>query len=97
MAYLGDSTIQGLDDNPEMYEADVLIMEITFVAPGHRSHKIKKMGHIHLDDVVARQDRFKNKVIIGAHLSSRYHPKQVEHFVNKSLPDRPDGRLHLWV
>ena len=97
VAYLGDSTIQGLDDNPMMYKADILIMEVTFVAPGHRSHKIKKMGHIHLDDVVARQDRFENQLILAGHLSSRYHPGQVERFVDKALPDRLGGRLRLML
>lgn len=96
VAYLGDSTIEGLDVNPTMYEADVLIMEITFVAPEHRSHKIKKMGHIHLDDVVARQDRFKNQLILAGHQSSRYHPKQVERHVSKALPGLLDDRLKMW-
>jgi ribonuclease Z len=97
VAYLGDSTIQGLDDNPIMYEADILIMEMTFVAPGHRSHKIQKLGHIHLDDVVARRDRFRNQLIIAAHLSARYHSDQVERHVDKVLPDRLGGRLVMWM
>ena len=97
LAYLGDSTIQGLDDNPKMFEADVLIMEITFVSPEHRSHLIKKMGHIHLDDVVARREKFKNQLIVAAHLSSRYHPKQVERMVNKAFPDLLSDRLKMWT
>lgn len=97
LAYLGDSTIQGLDDNPKMFEADVLIMEITFVSPEHRSHLIKKMGHIHLDDVVARRDKFKNQLIVAAHLSSRYHSKQVERMVNKAFPDLMGDRLKMWT
>ena len=97
LAYLGDSTVEGLDDNPKMFEADVLIMEITFVSPEHRSHLIKKMGHIHLDDVVARRDKFKNQLIVAAHLSSRYHPKQVERMVNKAFPNLMDDRLKMWT
>jgi ribonuclease Z len=97
VAYLGDSTIEGLDDNPMMYDADVLIMEITFVSPEHQGHKIKKLGHIHLDDVVARQNKFNNKLIVAGHQSSRYHPKQVERYVSAALPDLLGGRLKMWA
>lgn len=97
LAYLGDSTPNGLDDNPIMYEADILIAELTFVAPDHRPEKIKKLGHIHLDHFVERQDRFHNKLVIAAHLSTRYHPKQVDRIVRKALPDMLDNRLHLWL
>ena len=80
-----------------MYEAEVLIMEMTFVAANHRKNLIKKMGHIHLDDVVARRDRFKNELIIAGHFSTRYHKRQVITTVEKALPDMLDGRLKLWL
>ena len=97
LAYLGDSTPKGLDNNPIMYEAEILITELTFVSPDHRKQKIHKLGHIHLDDLVERRDKFKNQLIIAGHLSTRYHEKQVARFVNKALPDMLDGRLHLWL
>lgn len=97
LAYLGDSTIEGLDRNPIMYEAEILIMEMTFVAPGHRREKIRKMGHVHLDDIVARQDKFQNQLIIASHLSARYHHRHVERHVQKRLPGMLAGRLHLWL
>ena len=96
-AYLGDSSPDGLDASPAMYEADVLIAEMTFVAPGHRKDKIHKFGHMHLDDLIERRERFRNQLIIAAHFSTRYHPKQVRHYVEKALPDMLDGRLHLWL
>ena len=76
LAYLGDSAPQGLDDCPAMYEAEVLITELTFVAPSHKKEKIHKFGHIHLDDLVERRERFKNQLIIAAHLSTRYGPSK---------------------
>ena len=97
LAYLGDSTPQGLDDNPIMYKAEILITELTFVAPGHRKQKIHKLGHIHLDDLVDRRDRFENQLIIAGHLSTRYHENQVRRYVEKAIPDLLNGRLHLWL
>ncbi len=80
-----------------MYEAKVLICELTFVAPDHRKDKIHKFGHMHLDDLVERRDRFKNELVIAAHLSTRYHSKTVRALVAKAIPDMLDGRLHLWL
>ena len=97
LGYLGDSTPRGLDDNPVLYDVEVLITELTFVAPDHRPEMIRKLGHIHLDHLVERKERFQNKLIIAGHLSTRYHPKQVERFVKKALPKMLDGRLHLWL
>lgn len=97
VAYTGDTSPEGLDATPAMYEAKVLITEMTFVAPGHRKEKIHKHGHMHLDDFVARRERFHNELVIVGHFSTRYHDKQVRHYVHKALPDMLGGRLKLWI
>lgn len=97
VAYTGDTAPEGLDANPAMYEAQVLIAEMTFVAPNHRKEKIHKHGHMHLDDWVERRDRFQNELIVAGHFSTRYHDQQVRHYVEKKLPGLLDGRLHLWL
>lgn len=97
VAYLGDSTPAGLDACEAMYEAEVLILEVTFVAPRHRREKIHKFGHIHLDDVLERRDRFRNELIIASHFSTRYHERQIRRHVEKMVPDMLDGRLKLVI
>lgn len=97
VAYLGDSAPSGLDNSPAMYEAEILICELTFVAPGHRKEKIHKFGHMHLDDLVERRERFQNELVIAAHLSTRYHPNAVKELVAKAIPDMLGGRLQLWL
>jgi ribonuclease Z len=97
LAYAGDTAPAGIDDCPAMYEAKILICEMTFVSPEHRKEKIHKFGHMHLDDFVDRRDRFKNELVIASHLSTRYHERTVERMVNKALPDMLDGRLKLWL
>ena len=80
-----------------MFEAEVLILELTFVAPSHRKEKIHKFGHMHLDDLVERRARFKNELVIAAHFSTRYHPRQIQNHVERGIPDMLDGRLRLWI
>ena len=96
VAYLGDSTPLGLDDNPDMYEADILILEVSFVAQRHRTEKIYRRGHIHLDDIIDRKDRFRNRLIIASHFSTRCTDREINKIVRRRLPDMMDGRLILW-
>jgi len=97
VAYLGDSTPEGLDYNPDMYKAEALITEMTFVSPDHRRDAIKKFGHTHLDDFLARRDRFENKVIIAGHFSTRCTDKQIRYYIRKRCPDLLGGRLKIWL
>ena len=80
-----------------MYEAEVLILEITFFSPKHRKERIHKFGHIHLEDIVERRDRFTGGVVIASHFSTRYQMSQIRRHVEKALPDMLGGRLHLWM
>lgn len=97
LAYAGDTSPGGLDNCPAMYQAKILICEMTFVSPEHRKEKIRKFGHMHLDDFVDRREKFQNELIIAAHLSTRYHPKTVQRMVRTKFPDMLDGRLKLWL
>jgi ribonuclease Z len=97
VAYMGDTAPQGLDAFPEIYKAQILITEMTFVAPGERASVIHKFGHTHLDDIIARADRFENEVIIASHFSTRLHPDQIQRIVDKRLPESLQGRLKVWL
>lgn len=97
VGYTGDTSPPGLDNNPDLYRTQILITEMTFVAPGHRKEKIHKHGHMHLDDYVSRAELFKNELIIAGHFSVRYNNRQIERWVQKRLPDMLGGRLKLWL
>src|SRR5262245_7969402 len=57
-AYTGDTNPAGLDGYPPVYEAKILVTELSFIRPNHRREKIHKFGHMHLDDFLERADRF---------------------------------------
>ncbi len=97
VAYLGDSAPEGLDACPAMFEAEVLITELTFVAPSHRKERIHKFGHMHLDDLLERRSQLKNELVIATHFSTRYHVRQIQSIVQRAIPDMLEGRLHLWI
>jgi ribonuclease Z len=97
IGYTGDTSPAGLDNCPDLYRVETLITEMTFLAPNHRREKIHKHGHMHLNDIVARKNDFKNQHIVFGHFSVRYGEEQIRRWVEKALPDRLDGRMRLWL
>mgnify|MGYP003337299669 CR=1 FL=1 len=97
VAYTGDTSPEGLDRNPDMYRAKILITEMTFLAPDHRKDLIHKDGHMHLNDFVDRKKEFQNEVIICGHFSVRYNKQQILRWLDRALPDRLEGRLKPWI
>jgi len=97
VAYLGDTAPLGLDAFPEIYQAQVLILELTFVAPNERPALIHKFGHTHLDDLLERADRFENEVIIASHFSTRLHPEQIQRIIERRLPESLRNRVKIWL
>jgi len=97
LCYTGDTNPIGLDAYPPVFQAKVLITELSFIRPNHRREKIHKFGHMHLDDFIERADRFENEVIICGHLSTRYHPDEVRRVVDAKLPAKLRERVRLWL
>jgi ribonuclease Z len=97
VAYTGDTSPAGLDNNPAFYEAKVLITEMSFIRASHRRDKIHKFGHMHLDDFVERAGRFNNELIVAAHFSTRYHPNEVRKLLDNKLPPELKAKMKLWV
>jgi ribonuclease Z len=97
LAYTGDTSPGGLDNYSPVYQAKILITELSFIRPNHRREKIHKFGHMHLDDFLERADRFQNELIICAHFSTRYHPNEVKRLVEAKLPPRLRERVKLWI
>jgi len=97
LAYTGDTSPGGLDGYPPVYEAKILITELSFIRPSHRREKIHKFGHMHLDDLIERADRFHNELIICSHFSTRYHPQEVHRLLDSKLPPGLRERVRLWL
>ncbi len=97
LAYTGDTSPAGLDNYPPVYEAKVLITEVSFIRPNHRREKIHKFGHMHLDDILERADRFQNELLIFSHFSTRYHAQEIRRLIEAKLPAQLMQRVKLWL
>ena len=97
VCFTGDTAPAGLDSHEDVYKSEVLITEMTFFSPDHRKEKIHKYGHMHLDDILDRADRFENELIILGHLSTRTDVGAAAKALKKRLPAELCRRVHLWT
>jgi ribonuclease Z len=96
LAYTGDTSPPGLDDNPDFFRARILITEMSFVRVNHPREKIHSFGHMHIDDFIERADRFENEIVIAAHVSSRYEIAETKEAIARNVPASLRERLHVW-
>ena len=96
VCFTGDTSPAGLDAHPDVMNAQILITEMTFFRPEHRKATIHKFGHMHLDDILDRADRFQNELIILSHLSTRTHEGQARQALRTQLPRELYDRVKLW-
>lgn len=97
VCFTGDTSPAGLDSHPDVYQAEVLMTEMTFFRPDHRKEKIHKYGHMHLDDILDRAGQFKNELIVLSHLSTRTATESAAKALRKQLPSDLFERVHLWT
>ena len=97
VAYTGDTSPAGLDACPAAFDAKILLTEMSFIRAAHRRDKIHKFGHMHLDDFLEREGRFRNELIVAGHFSTRYHPSEVRRLLDAKLPEGLKRRMKVWV
>jgi ribonuclease Z len=97
VAYTGDTSPAGIDAYPPVFQAKILITEMSFIRAKHRRDKIHKFGHMHLDDFLERADRFQNELIVCGHYSTRYHAQEIIRLVESKLPPSLKARVKIWI
>lgn len=85
LAYPGDCGEEIFDACPELFRARVLLLECSFLLPEDRD-RAREYSHIHLDDVLARADRFENEAVVLTHFSQRYGPDEIRR-VLRAIPE----------
>jgi len=94
VAFLGDTTLGNVFDQPDVQSAQVLITETTFFDPSHKS-KAKAGRHLHLDHFVELLPKLKNEHIVIAHVSRRTGIRRAKHLLRKRIGDDEMRRIHF--
>jgi ribonuclease Z len=98
VAYVPDTLPEALDEMPgACWEAQLLIVECTFLDDRKPMEKIREGGHVHLDDILARLDRFKGGHVVLFHFSRSYRGEEIREILDARVPAAWRGRVHAFV
>lgn len=93
LSVTGDSRIDVLDNQPELYQVPRLVLECTFLDDRVDRKRARTTGHVHLDEIIERADRFENQAIGLVHFSARYSRREIVRILNEKLPESLRDRV----
>jgi ribonuclease Z len=85
VTYCGDSGRGVLTTEPRLFGARILLLECTFLGAETRGRG-ERYGHIHVEDLVEVEARFRNEVVILHHLSARHRPEELRGELERRAP-----------
>jgi ribonuclease Z len=104
IAFLGDTTAgpppsggragESVFDHPDVQNAQILITEVTFFDPEHRT-KAKAGRHLHLEQFAEIVPRLKNEHIVIMHVTRRSGISRARRLMRKRLGDEQMKRIHF--
>jgi ribonuclease Z len=86
LGYATDTLVTALDHAPELLGCRVLIVECTFLDDRKSLEAARAGCHIHLDELIARADRFANEHVVVMHVSQLYRPDEVAKILDARVP-----------
>ncbi len=97
LAYATDTLSTVLETAPYILESRVLILECTYIDPSRTVAETQERLHTHLDEIIARADRFQNEALVLMHFSQAYGPEAVHDIVRKRLPPTLLERVRIFA
>ncbi len=95
VAYLTDTLPDALKYCPEVFEAEVLIIECTFLSEKKGVEVARAGCHIHIEELLEWAPLMKNKAVVLMHFSQVHSPQEIEEICRKRLGPILGERLHL--
>lgn len=97
LSFTGDTRAEVLEQVPELGVTETLVIESTFLDGRVTPAQSREMGHIHLDDLLARAELLTAKSIVLHHFSARYTRGEIERLIETRLPDALRERTSVFA
>jgi len=95
LCFSGDTRVEVLERNPELQQAETLLLEATFLDDRVSVEDAREMGHIHLDELLARADLLAAKDVVLHHFSARYTAADASQICERRIPDALRARVRV--
>ncbi|ATB47733.1 MBL fold metallo-hydrolase [Corallococcus macrosporus] len=97
LAYATDTVSRVLETEPSLFESRVLILECTFIDARHTVEDAQARAHLHLDELIARADQFRNEALVLMHFSQAFSPEAVHATLRARLPPALSERVRVFA
>jgi ribonuclease Z len=91
--FCGDTRIEVVEQQAVVRTARVLVLECTFVDQRVSVDEARAKGHVHLDEIAARAELFRNEAILLTHFSARYGAHEIRAALDAKLPPSLRARV----
>lgn len=71
------------------------MIEATFLDDRVSVEDARNMGHIHLDELLARSELLPKTEVVLSHFSARYDDREVNRIIERRLPDSLRGSVRV--
>lgn len=96
IAVTGDTQIELVDREPWLWDVDVLVHEVTGWDQRRTVEDVRRWGHTHVDEVIARVERFTGRALVLVHRSARHSRSEAERVVAERFPASVAKRVHVF-
>jgi ribonuclease Z len=97
VAYLTDTLPEALKHAPQALEAQVLIIECTFLNQVKPIEVARAGCHIHIDELIPWASQIKSEHIVLMHFSQIHKPEEIRQICAERLTPLFGERLHLFL
>lgn len=87
LSFTGDTRVEVLEHTPELAGTECLVIESSFLDEQVSTAQAREMGHVHLDELLARAELLPQRDVVLSHFSARYGAAGVQRILERKLPD----------
>lgn len=87
LSFTGDTRVDVLEQSAELQRSETLVVEASFLDERVSVAEAREMGHVHLDELVARAALLPRTSLVLSHFSARYQPAEIVDILRRRLPD----------
>lgn len=93
LTYCADSGPGLLQNRPELFNAEIVLLECSFFKPADRD-RATRYGHTHLADLQPHLENLKCRHLVLLHASRRHRLREVEAILEEEVRPHFPGELH---
>jgi ribonuclease Z len=96
LAVTGDTQIELFERDERLRRCKVLVHEVTAWDDRRTVEEIRKWGHTHVDEVIARAELFEGEALVLVHRSPRHTLAEARAVVRNRFPASVRDRVHVF-